>query len=430
MQPSCFVQHGDDAMRPTTRLLPLLLTMPRAALPSATPARPPTCPPLVPSAEAQSVRLGSADAKSGTCPHCRQQVKRLTRHLRMCPTLTRQAAMASLPFYSANCNRGTDETFARVDPSELRALPDAQLVGLVLRMHATAFPQIHVQPLEVRGPSAGEGGAPADEESEDGSSLREDEKERHRLQCRAIAEQLQALAAVGVGHCHVEVGAGSAGVSLALACADEGRADSHVLLDQFLPRMKADKTLREMGAAFERHKLQLEHLDMARLQGLRGERGQQLTVVAKHLCGSATDYALRAVSRCPTPVAAFALASCCHHRCEIGSYPNRALFERSGIGHADFSRICRMTSWAVNGHGTPAQEDEEGGVRFEAPDGRALGRRELGRLCKDLLDAGRVLYLQAMGYDAWLAEYVSAELTPENVLIVARPPAAGQPLRE
>lgn len=330
--------------------------------------------------------------------------------------------MASLPFFVYNCNGGADETFTPLDPSEHRSAPDAELVETIVRMHDAVFSVLHVEPFVGYDARAAEGSS----SSPSAMSAREAEKVRHRVQCAAIAQQFERLGVVGNGHCHVEVGAGSAGVSLALAQSDAAQRDSHVLLDQFLPRQKADKVLREMGAQFERHKCLLQHVDVGALQRVRQQR---VTVVAKHLCGSAADYALRAVARCTPPVAAFALASCCHHRCDFASYPNRAFFEKSGIGHADFARICRMSSWAVNGHNQPAPDvtdasEGEAGAQFRAAGGRLLSRRELGRCCKDLLDAGRVLYLKAMGYDAWLAEYVEAKVTPENVLLVARPALA------
>lgn len=110
------------------------------------------------------------------------------------------------------------------------------------------------------------------------------------------------------------------------------------------------------------------------------------------------------------------------HRCDYGAYPNRRFFEQTlGLSHLDFERVCRMSSWAVN---APEQDAElldaiAGAAESEPP----LRRAELGRKCKDLLDVGRVLFLQGMGYDAWLAEYVSDSVTPENVLLLARPAA-------
>ena len=48
-------------------------------------------------------------------------------------------------------------------------------------------------------------------------------------------------------------------------------------------------------------------------------------------------------------------------------------------------------------------------------------RRELGRMCKRLLDTGRLKYLQEAGNygGGRLEKYVSEEVSPENVLLMA-----------
>lgn len=54
----------------------------------------------------------------------------------------------------------------------------------------------------------------------------------------------------------------------------------------------------------------------------------------------------------------------------------------------------------------------------------AQGRVEVGRMCKRLLDTGRLRYLEAHGYAGRLQTYVAQEVSPENVLLVATPAAA------
>lgn len=249
-----------------------------------------------------------AGGESSTCPHCNCEVRKLARHLRMCPKLAQLSEMHELPFYRQNANLGSDEVFVAIDTEARRAPPDADLVARITRAHASAVKLVRWVRWEEPEPC---GEAPA-------ASAREAEKDRHRVQCESIVRELSALGVVGTGTCHVEVGAGSAGLSLALASADGSRADSHVLLDLFLPRQKSDKHLRALGADFVRHKMLLQHLDLALMQDYLAteQPGKRVAVVSKHLCGAATDFALRAVARCDRPVDAFALASCCHHRCD------------------------------------------------------------------------------------------------------------------
>jgi len=72
-----------------------------------------------------------------------------------------------------------------------------------------------------------------------------------------------------------------------------------------------------------------------------------------------------------------------------------------GFSAADFSVLTRLSSWAVCG-GTSAE------------------RVAIGRLCKRLIDAGRVERLRELGYvDAALMRFISVTVTPENVLLTA-----------
>jgi len=48
-------------------------------------------------------------------------------------------------------------------------------------------------------------------------------------------------------------------------------------------------------------------------------------------------------------------------------------------------------------------------------------RQQLGRLCKRLIDGGRVHFLKAQGFHGRLSRYVGREVTPENVLLTAVP---------
>ena len=43
------------------------------------------------------------------------------------------------------------------------------------------------------------------------------------------------------------------------------------------------------------------------------------------------------------------VATCCHHRCEWGSYVNRAFMEAHGFGAREFGWLARISSWAVDG---------------------------------------------------------------------------------
>lgn len=169
-------------------------------------------------------------------------------------------------------------------------------------------------------------------------------------------------------------------------------------------RLAADPALRQRFGAVQRVKLGLEDADLAGLRDALAP-GRRPVVVAKHLCGAASDYALRAIAAASgraSPPLAVLLGTCCHHRCEWGAYPARD-FLHDALGVADparFGQLCRLSSRGVDA--------------FDASEGASGGRR-----AKDLLDEGRARFLRAHGYDVQLVQYVDASVTPENALIVA-----------
>ena len=207
-------------------------------------------------------------------------------------------------------------------------------------------------------------------------------------------------------------GPGELSLAIAEALPEATEQDALILLDQRgKPRGRqghnrhpADSALRSRyGARFARVKLGLEHVS---LDGLRDAYapGRPIVVVAKHLCGAASDFALRAViAACagPHPPVAVVLGTCCHQLCNWRAYPNRAYLEALGISARQFGLLCRLSSRGVNG-GDPGSE-----------------RAAVGRRAKDVLDEGRAAFLREHGFEARLCTYVDASVTPENVLLVA-----------
>mmetsp|Transcript_35310 Transcript_35310/g.117003 ORF Transcript_35310/g.117003 Transcript_35310/m.117003 type:complete len:373 (+) Transcript_35310:58-1176(+) len=261
--------------------------------------------------------------------------------------------------------------------------------------------------------------APASSALPDGLGVNERKRERHRLQRRAIAEQLAELGALGRGRCIVELGAGNGELSLALAEAhrDAVRSDTLVLLDQGSKpkgrsghgRLAADTALEGHFASVTRLKVGLEHVDLAALREEVAPSSSGLVVLAKHLCGAASDYALRASVAASVAASAdpleLLLATCCHHRCSWRDFVNRPSLRSAGLadgfGAAEFERLCRVSSRGVN-----AQE--------------STVRADVGRRAKDVLDEARAEYLRSHGFEARLSTFVDASVTPENVLLIAR----------
>lgn len=134
--------------------------------------------------------------------------------------------------------------------------------------------------------------------------------------------------------------------------------------------------------------------------------------VAKHLCGCATDFALRSIVAAgrladgardgagagPDDAAAAAgtpavstpghmdtvmVATCCHHRCTWDTYVNRPFLEAAGIDADDFRLLTVLSGWGTNG-GASATSSRAGAP--SAPPEMATGGssgRGSGRVAAD-----------------------------------------------
>jgi hypothetical protein len=161
------------------------------------------------------------------------------------------------------------------------------------------------------------------------------------------------------------------------------------------------------------------------------------------------------------------IALCCHQVCQLQHYCNPAFFrEELGFDAAAFKQITQMSSWAVSGSRTTiADSDSESNDSDHIDDGEHVpqylpptvdtvddtdtvgaatvqlhanipagansvaartglskqGQEEVGRLCKRLLDTGRIRFLEANGFSARLQVYIDRALSLENVVLVATP---------
>ncbi|KAG6547869.1 hypothetical protein Mapa_010689 [Marchantia paleacea] len=253
----------------------------------------------------------------------------------------------------------------------------------------------------------------------------------------------------------VEFGAGRGYLSQMLC--DSYGVSSVVLVERKAYKYKADRTLRQLtGVSVERLRTDIEDLY---LKGVEVLQGRRYVAVSKHLCGPATDLTLRC---CLNEVSSSAaeltdqkgldsspvlegvgIATCCHHLCQWRSYVNKQYFREIGFSEADFNMITWLTSWAVNESGEHAEvenpEAEKNPEQRVVKDGTSSGaeiaaprlseamdamdvgaRAELGRKCKHLIDFGRLLFVRRHGMSAKIVKYISAAVSPENKLLLAR----------
>ncbi|XP_054644478.1 tRNA:m(4)X modification enzyme TRM13 homolog [Dunckerocampus dactyliophorus] len=289
-----------------------------------------------------------------------------------------------------------------------------------------------------------------------------DSAHKHLKQQSSIIAHLEVLGLLGRGRCFVEFGAGRGKLSHwiheALKTTDQPSAldDLQLLLvERSSTRFKVDGKHQDAGVEFARLQIDIQHLDLSKVPLL--ERRLPLVGVGKHLCGAATDLALRCLletsapqheppmkrlkmSSCsvaddrpascgssgPDPVLGLAVALCCHHRCEWHHYVGQQFFLDLGLGPAEFSGFCRMSSWATCGLRAADQRVDEEHEPIEETDD-VLGflspaeREQMGRRCKLLIDSGRIHFLRSKGFHGRLTRYVGSHVTLENVLLTATP---------
>uniref|UniRef100_A0A671TYX5 tRNA:m(4)X modification enzyme TRM13 n=1 Tax=Sparus aurata TaxID=8175 RepID=A0A671TYX5_SPAAU len=297
-----------------------------------------------------------------------------------------------------------------------------------------------------------------------------DSAHKHLKQQSSILGHLEALGLLGRGRCFVEFGAGRGKLSHWI--------HELLLVERCSTRFKVDGKHQGVGVEFERLQVDIQHLDLSKVP-LLTQKKLPLVGVGKHLCGAATDLALRCLMETPGlrqetgpprkrlktsepagpesvvpaalpgpvpnpdpglhpgPVQGLAVALCCHHRCEWRHYVGQKFFLQRGLGAEEFSAFCRMSSWATcglrpAGQDPPPQdptsqrgdhEEHEPAEETDTVNGflSAAEREQVGRLCKRLIDGGRIHFLRTRGFDSRLSRYVNSRVTLENVLLTAVP---------
>ncbi|KAJ8395459.1 hypothetical protein AAFF_G00031930 [Aldrovandia affinis] len=317
---------------------------------------------------------------------------------------------------------------------------------------------------------------------------------KHLKQQASLLGNMEALGLLAAHRCFVEFGAGKGKLSHWINVAQREAENVHFLLvERSTTRFKVDGKNRSPDSMFERLQVDIQHLSLRKVPLLL-EKGLPVIGVGKHLCGAATDLALRCmlesagqdqgeprdqpprkrlkleqqrdglgVETQPTPtgldtglttgldtgltVSGLAIALCCHHRCDWRHYVGKEFFRERGLGAAEFAALQRMSSWATCGlrkapgrsDGSPPpgggseqweEEDHEHADDVIMPsslDGvvSAEDREHVGRLCKLLIDYGRVDFLQRKGFTSRLQYYTSRDVSLENVLLTAVPNPTG-----
>ncbi|NXP25908.1 TRM13 enzyme, partial [Scytalopus superciliaris] len=304
---------------------------------------------------------------------------------------------------------------------------------------------------------------------------------KHLKQQASILGNLEKLHLLGPGRCFVEFGAGRGKLSHWVDVALQNvEGVQFLLVERATTRFKVDGKHKRRDSIFERLQVDIQHLCLNKVPILEKTK-LPVVGIGKHLCGAATDLALRCLvesytaccdgenkepeakrSRAaltgvvpdtaadngkniedPKPVAGIVIALCCHHKCDWTHYVGREFFKSVGLGPVEFHYFQRMSSWATCGmqetshkastseesedQPNDTEEHEQTFSRTESGSDTLQGiltveeRKEIGCLCKRLIDHGRIEYLQQQGYKAALQYYTEFAVSLENVLLTAVP---------
>lgn len=257
------------------------------------------------------------------------------------------------------------------------------------------------------------------------------EARKHLLQISAILGYLEHYNLLKDNTTYIEYGAGKGQVACYLAQAIASHENSSVLLiDRASLRHKKDNKLDD-SFAVHRIRADISDFDMDKHELV--QKAQSIVGMGKHLCGAATDFAIRCFLRgnesekLSAKTEAFIVALCCHHRCDWQAFVGKQLFEKHQFTVREFVIMTKMVGWAVCGSGMSRERRKELGIeKHEVAEKIASGdnslrekRREIGRKCKRLIDFSRALFLEQNGYNCYLKSYVGEDVTLENICLVA-----------
>jgi len=427
------------------------------------------------------------------CEHCGTPVltREMKKHVGKCPAYLRVADAESMPYFARDANLGSDDENVGADDEAVRLPRGEELRALVAKVRRAcsdagidanmptpepisdarcdaAVARLAAAAARASGGGGGVGGR---------ATRIAPFNPRHARQQASIVSHMAAAGLVRVrspdanddmspSPAYVELGAGRGYLSHFLM--DAFGPNDLVLVERRAYRFKAERNIRggtsvgggeagtsgdgsapasapgaSPGTKVERLRVDIKDLDIA---GVEAVKGRDVVVTGKHLCGSATDLALRCclantngecdgdkASAAACRVTGVALATCCHHRSEWRSYVNKPFLRDLGFGRDDFPRLARMSSWACDGAApgvgsvkrprSPAGDvdaDEHQQPIEEADDGEMskAEKHEIGGMIKTLIDVGRLRWLNERGLSGRLVGYVDTGVSPENRLIV------------
>ncbi|KNC47909.1 coiled-coil domain-containing protein 76 [Thecamonas trahens ATCC 50062] len=238
-----------------------------------------------------------------------------------------------------------------------------------------------------------------------------------------------------------KVSAGGAGPSTTSSDVGDEHADRpplFVLLEREKRRWVAERGMRRSLAL--RVRIDIKDADLAALPDV--DPTAPRVMVAKHLCGGATDLALYMATRTETLRDSFEavyIAQCCYGKVSADTFVGMPFLAQRGLARY-FSWIRRCSEWAISIEG--ASLDAPSLADWLASNARTSWRARcsvaddhltvddlpaslrvaIGYKARTLIELARAWYLESQGFITRRVEYVPLCVTPQNVLLVGLRP--------
>ena len=398
------------------------------------------------------------------CPldpsHCVYK-KRLQSHLQVCNVVRDEQEMSKEPFYRKNLNSGNNQ--AEENESESTVDPD-ELLRKVNRCFESLLSKGFILPsiIDVDNWNICDRAAAEYQGLEDiilpaiGGDKQSHRQLRHIKQDAHIIQRMMMHGLLDIASddntVYVELGAGKG--ELAYAVSSVKTNSKIVMVEKAGNRKKVDRSLRRAhNTNFHRVRIDIRHVYLPTCPGIRSDDScracddpTKLVIIAKHLCGVATDLAIRSIlpfqndsdKKGDERVQGLAIATCCHHALSYQDYTGIELLRHYNISSKEFDVLKTWSGWinasraAAGGsrshtEGRADEEEEENEHTFT--EGKPNSTRPtgitteemvvLGRKIKRIFDAGRVQHLQSLGFNSLQIQYCESSLSPECVMIIA-----------
>ena len=385
---------------------------------------------------------------------------KLDKHLLVCNTVKFEENLLQNCYYCLNCNSGVstdraslpldeksidaDALLRKINACYLRIITDADGYDYVEGLHAPVYSSAsdraeYCRIEQMLMPSLS--GSKVSEKS-----LRHARQDAHIVHTMAQNDLLTSGESSSLRLSYVELGSGQGLLSHAISCYDS--SSSIVMVERAPNKHKVDKDLRRKHVAFYRLRMDIRHCNIAKLpsvQQFSSSKGPvarvddgglcDVVIVAKHLCGLASDLAIRAATNAEsaTTIRGLAVATCCHHALSWGDYTGRDFLVESNFNENEFLLLKHWAGWhtakrltndaAVEGDCDGADDEHPVAYSTKTIRPTSISVEEMsvvGKRIKRIFDHGRINFLRSRGFQAHQKQYCDPSLSPECFIIVAK----------